>query len=167
MKHVLLTGEKGIGKSTLVQRVVSLLGVEPGGFITRFDDRSRESKRLLIGDGRDMREVVQVSSGEPPRVFNDVFESYGSELVTRSAGFVLMDECGRFEARAEKFTACVRQRLDGDVPVLCVVQRVDKPCWLNELLTHPNAWVVEVTASNRDELVDELVRHFEREGIAK
>lgn len=167
MKHVLLTGEKGIGKSTLAGRVVSLLGVSPGGFITRFDHRFAESKRLFLGDGRDMREVARVANGEPPVVFSDVFDAYGSELVNGQADFVLMDECGRFESRAETFKGCIYRRLDGDVPVLGVVQKVDKPSWLDALLAHPNAWVIEVTQSNRDQLLDVLAEHFRQGGTQR
>lgn len=68
-----------------------------------------------------------------------------------------MDELGPKEVQAEKFRTSVLQALDGDVPILGVLQKANSP-FLSNVLEHPQVEVVEVTLQNREHLAPAL-RH--------
>jgi len=54
-KHILLTGKPGVGKTTVIKKIVPLLGVDAGGFYTeeiRVMDR-RMGFRIVTLDGKD------------------------------------------------------------------------------------------------------------------
>ncbi len=160
MTHIILTGERHVGKTTLARRVTEALQIAPGGFVTRLSDRDRLDRTLLIGDGVDMRPVAEYQDNYPSVVYADVFAGYGCELLARPARLIYMDELGRLEGRAQPFRDAVLRAFDGDVPVLAIVQKVDRASWLDRVLAHPKVRVVQVTIQNRDALADELVLYY-------
>ena len=41
-KHILLRGERGVGKSTLIRRLLEASDLQPGGFYTKMDKNPGE-----------------------------------------------------------------------------------------------------------------------------
>lgn len=163
IRHVLLCGGLGVGKSRLIERVVRALGWPAAGFVTRFDRRESPDRRLMIGWEGEMRPAVLFEGGQPVHILNEVFDVYGTQLLARKCALRIMDECGRFERGAQAFQRAVQAALDDlDTPVLGVVRRLDAPSWLDALRAHPNACMVEVRVDNRDALVSELTEYFLR-----
>ena len=64
---------------------------------------------------------------------------------------LLMDELGPAESGAKKFCEAVLAALDGDLPVLGVLQKADTE-FLRAVAGHPRVRLVTVTVENRDEL---------------
>jgi nucleoside-triphosphatase len=62
-----------------------------------------------------------------------------------------MDELGPAESGAKKFCEAVLAALDGDLPVLGVLQKADTE-FLRAVAGHPRVRLVTVTVENRDEL---------------
>ena len=76
----------------------------------------------------------------------------------RGGGEVLvMDEIGPAERQAKAFCEAVLQALDGDIPILGVLQKGDYPLFA-AIEAHPNVRLVEVTKENRHRLAAELRR---------
>lgn len=157
-EHLFLTGEKGVGKSTLVKhlaegrrvcgfRTVRVQGVLP-----------RPSVHLLPAAGG-------VPSAENLLFFcgafsPEKFDTLGVDaLADRCGEVLLMDELGPAESGAEKFTSAVLSALDGGLPVLGVLQQADTP-FLRAVADHPRVRVVTVTAENRDGLYRTLPEVF-------
>lgn len=148
--HLFLTGEKGVGKSTLIDHL--LTDRTPCGFRTRRVEGvlSRPSVHLLtVPDTTPTADNLLFYCGafSPER-----FDTLGvAALESRSGDVLLMDELGPAESGAEKFTAAVLAALDGELPILGVLQQADTP-FLRAVARHPRVRLVTVTPQNRDVL---------------
>ncbi len=163
--HVLITGPRGVGKSTLVRRLTAELGMPLFGFETKKEAAGDDS---LPGDPIYIREAgaARQSGGELlgycrercVSVDTAAFDRFASRLCrpVPPGHLVVMDELGVMESGAEEFCAAVLALLDGDAPVLAVVK--DKhPPFLDAVRAHPKCRAFYVTEDNRDALFDEIL----------
>ena len=60
-----------------------------------------------------------------------------------------MDELGAAEAGAEAFRTAILQALEGDIPILGVLQKADTELF-HLVAEHPRVRLVEVRKENRD-----------------
>jgi nucleoside-triphosphatase THEP1 len=163
-RHILLTGERGIGKSTIIHRYCGMLGFVPGGFLTLPRNPSEDGGDSIYimpytraGDSEDAWEVA-VRRGNAAGVvaYPEVFDRKGVEILKKSKGaaLIVLDELGFMENKALLFQAEVLEILDGDTPVLGVVKsamvKKTDTAFLNAVRTHPAVKVIEVTAANRE-----------------
>ncbi len=166
IRHIFLTGEKQVGKSTLWRKALAQSGIAPGGFQTL--------EYLVNGCFRGYR--LHSLGRTPAELGNDVpisvflrrglhlavpgsFDSFGTELLRlalEDGGYVLMDELGTFEQDAPAFRQAVVDCLDSDCHVLGVLQRADSP-FLDEILNRADVLVFTVTQENRNDLVQPLL----------
>ncbi len=168
-KHLFLTGEIQVGKSTVIQRwLAAHPGLRVGGFRTVPGRRGRDGADTVhivpaVSECPLTREnCVLMRRGRRPYMkitsCNEVFDQLGVALLQNAAGcsVILMDEIGIQEELAFQFHAAVLERLDGDTPVLGVVR--SKPGTLTDAVrAHPNVEVVTVTEENRNEIFRELM----------
>lgn len=163
VKHLFLTGEKGVGKSTLLRRLLDRTGRTPGGFLT--------VKAEGVFPGRVSLHLLRFGTGEAPGPENFLFfcdappesgeaarfDRLGCAALAAGQGaeLIVMDELGPREAEARLFHAAVLRALDGDTPVLGVMQRAESP-FLRQVAAHPRVRLVEITADNRDAAVYSL-----------
>ena len=163
-KHIFLTGEKQVGKSTAVQRFLRLWPGRADGFLTVSE--LREGGRTLYvssPDGRRRSLAARMSRGGP-RVLSrpEAFEELGVSLLEESGGpetITLMDEIGFLEASLPRFPAAVLARLDRPEPVLGVLRLDDNPL-LRAVAEHPSVTVLTVTEENRDGLPELRLDRF-------
>lgn len=158
--RIFLTGEKQIGKSTVLRRTVELLGAVPGGFYTRYwETEAGRSLRLCTPWAQDSTvqdEVACWENGRPvPRV--ERFDALGARRVRScpEADFLIMDELGFLEADAVEFRRAVLDTLDGERPVLGVIRK-GLPGWTADVARHPGVELITVTEENRDALPAQL-----------
>ncbi|MGN1004529.1 MAG: nucleoside-triphosphatase [Oscillospiraceae bacterium] len=163
--HIFLTGDVQVGKSTVIQKVISGLNLSIGGFRTGFGpNRGQPDRQVYLWDAGgepvyDEDHVVVRFSNRAPEVLIDRFNTLGVDILRqarqRQAGLILMDECGRFEGKAAAFQAEIFAALEGTTPVLGVV-RQGFHGWLDDLRSHPRVTLLPVTADNRDVLPDQI-----------
>lgn len=164
--HIFLTGNVQVGKSTVLQRVLSSLRVPVGGFCTGFDEQRDQSDRwLYMWDASEppvkdeLHRVVRFADDKPD-VLISRFDEIGGGSLRRAresgAQFIVMDECGRLERHAEIFKQEVLTTLDGDIPVLGVV-RQGYSGWLDEIRNHPKVTLLTVTEENREDLPGQIL----------
>ncbi|MDR0904827.1 MAG: nucleoside-triphosphatase [Oscillospiraceae bacterium] len=169
-KHIFLTGEIQVGKSTAIRKFLANTGKSADGFLSHIvevDSAQPELGRELYLARFDT-ERGETDSRLAARVrfpnfevYTDVFDGHGAELL-RSAGareLIIMDELGRMEEDAEAFKAAVFARLDGGQPVLGVVKMVETP-FLDAVRAHPNVEIITVTEQNRDDVPRLLEKLF-------
>lgn len=165
-RHIFLTGEKRVGKSTLWKKVLQHSEITPSGFQTL--------EYLINGCFRGYR--LHGLGRTPAELGNDVpisvflrrglhlavpgsFDSFGTELLRlalEDGGYILMDELGSFEQDAAAFRQAVVDCLNGNCHVLGVLQKADAP-YLEEILNRSDVKVFTVTLDNRDALVEPLM----------
>ena len=168
MTHVLIVGAQGVGKSTLINKVLEALGRPVSGF---------QTKKEATGADENLRNPVYIHVPGQPRHYTEenllgysavgkgftitqgVFDRY-ADVVRRPVaenGVILFDEIGFMEAREKEFCAAILERLDGNIPVIAAVKsRTDVP-FLNAVRAAPRAEVFYITPSNREELFERLL----------
>ena len=93
--------------------------------------------------------------GGDPRRFDDL--GCAALADTAGCGLLVMDELGPHEAEAVRFQAAVFRALEGDIPILGVLQQAESE-FLHRIARHPQVTVLTVTEENRDALLPELLR---------
>lgn len=155
-KHLFLTGEKGVGKSTLLQRALVGCQGRVGGFRTLRTDAFLQGGWSVHLFGSEEDPVPSADNllficGGPQDDTSARFDRLGCRALQRSAGcsLLVLDELGPHEARATAFRRAVLALLDGDTPVLGVLQAPAAAFW-PEVLRHPEVELLEVTRQERD-----------------
>lgn len=156
MTHLLLTGQKGAGKSTLIRGLLAEETGRLGGFFTvrheggvyllpAAKERTFTPESLLFRCGH---------GGDPAR-----FDDLGCAALADTAGcrLLVMDELGPHEEAALRFQAAVFRTLDGSTPILGVLQQAQSQ-FLDRIARHPRVTVLTVTEENRNTLAAELRR---------
>lgn len=164
-KNVLITGRPGVGKTTLIRRVLGALAVDAGGFYTH-EIRERGARvGFAITDLRGASGILaHVDRRGGYRVGkygvnSEDLERIGipavREAVLRSR-LVVMDEIGRMELCSRAFQDAVLEALGSPVPVLGTIQD-RKNSFLDAVRARDDVEIVRVDEANRDRLVEDLV----------
>lgn len=161
---IFLTGARQIGKSTVVDRVLTQLQCSVGGFRTAFADAEHTQLQLVsIATGE--RETVMCRDGNGARtVYAQGFDTLGVSALLGDADLLVADELGFLEEEAHAFQSAVLRALDGDTPMLGVL-RQDKNGWLDAVRSHPRVLLLTVTAENRDSIPDEILEMLAKPGL--
>jgi nucleoside-triphosphatase len=162
---LLLTGNPGVGKTTVLMKTVSALkgkGYCVGGMI------SREARE---GGTRVGFEILDLSSGRRGwlahvkqkagpqvgkyRVNMEDLNSIGAQAVTaalENCDVVAIDEVGPMELFSAKFKEVARKALESRKPVLAVVHWKATDKIINEAKSREDSETFTVTQENRDKL---------------
>ena len=168
MKHLFLTGEIGVGKSTLLRRLLAeLSGLRLGGFYSvKVADVPGALGSVYLAPPEtepvctaEYRILVRGGPGKPPERWPQVFETAGLSLLrdAEKADLILMDELGKAEAAAPRFCGRVLELLAGETPVFGVLRLEGETPLQRAVRSHPQVELVRVTAQNRDELAPLLL----------
>lgn len=155
--HLFLTGRKGVGKSTLVRKLLATYQGRLGGFFTVKTQcvvPGQTTVHLLRADRNEIpsRENLLFCCGRRDQSAAGRFDVLGcAALAIPSPELWVMDELGPHEEQAADFCRVVEAILDGPVPVIGVLQQADA-AFLRRVAAHPRVQVVEVTEENRDDL---------------
>ena len=156
MTHLFLTGQKGVGKSTLIRGLLAEETGRLGGFFTV----RHEGGIYLLPAAKEQAFIPEnflfrCGHGIDPARFDDL----GCVALADTAGcrLLVMDELGPHEEAALRFQAAVFRTLDGSIPILGVLQQAQSQ-FLDRVARHPHATVLTVTEENRDTLAAELRR---------
>lgn len=154
--HVFLTGEKHIGKSTLREKVLDRYEGNAAGFLTvrtnEFlgDSYSVHMFRMgenAIADADNLLFVCGKQSAYISQRFNDL--GCRALAACTDCSLLVMDELGPHEADAALFHEAVLQRLNGDIPILGVLQAPAEAFW-PDIVKHPKVHILEITEENRE-----------------
>lgn len=162
--NLLLTGRPGVGKTTVVERVVKNLSMPAGGFYTREirEGRRRVGFRLATWDGKSgIMSHVRFDTpyrvgkyGVDIRVIDKIGVPAIQEAMT-SGNIIVIDELGRMELFSETFQETVWKALERKLPLLGVIQERPHP-FLNRVRKRPDVELIPVNIENRNTLVDQL-----------
>lgn len=169
MKHLFLTGEKQVGKSTLLRQLMEEKRLDCTGFETRPFYENGERKGFVLHGRVDMPAfendcIVSVRIAQRKSVpVLPVFEENGVSILRQSLGstspYLLMDELGKLEAQAGSFCQQVLDCLDGEKRVIGVLQQCESPL-IKAIRDRGDVEIVTVTQENRDSLLEELLTRF-------
>jgi nucleoside-triphosphatase len=167
MKHIFLTGEIQVGKSTAIRAFLAKSRLSADGFLThivrsdgngalhlaRFDTERGETDDVVAA------RFVDLTVGF--EIFGEVFNTQGAEFVETSGqrDLIIMDELGTMEADSPLFISAVLAKLDGTAPILGVLKKREHQ-FLDAVKNHRNVEVIMVDEHNRDEIPTLLTERF-------
>ena len=168
--HIFLTGEKQVGKSTIIKKYLAKSGKSADGYITYWtpevnDKQDLQDLRLApfnTGLQRVKSHIVaQRNDGRmiKPENIAGVFDLHGCDILSKSGkkDLIIMDELGFLEAEAIVFQGAVMRLIDSSKPILGVIKPIRSE-FLDKIRAHPNVELVEVTVENRDEVLNQLLK---------
>ena len=169
-KNMVLTGPPGCGKTTIVRRVVgSLQNRRLAGFYTQeICQHGQRAGFAAVGPDGQLVTLAHVDFRGKNRVGR-----YGVDLASFDAivhkelgrsfeevDLFVIDEIGKMECLSAVFIETVARLLDSPVNVLATVA-VKGGGFIAEAKARHDVETITVTAANRHNLPDELVRRFQ------
>ncbi len=163
--NILLTGTPGVGKTTVIRRVLDPLeGVRVGGFFTEAIEEGGRRTGFALADLNGPRGIlasVKLSSG--PRVSKyrvnvpDMVAIGVPALLNalERADLIVCDEIGRMELFCREFQDVIVRCLDSTKPLLGTIQ-ARRNGFLDAVRAREDVDVVRVTPGNRDGLPGQL-----------
>jgi nucleoside-triphosphatase len=168
--NLLLTGKPGVGKTTVIQKILSRLGRAASGFTTQeirrgglrvgFSIRAVDTGQEGVLAHVDIRSSCRVGKYG---VDVDEMERVGVSALRRaivSGNLIVMDEIGRMENYCSAFQRAVGDALDAHGDVLGTLQMRSTP-FLDGIRRRPDVMVRQVTEQNRDRLPAQLAAFLE------
>ena len=163
-KNILLTGPPRIGKSTLIEKIVSRLERPVTGFLTREikQKRRRVGFSIVTLDGKTGLLAHQDIKGRPRVGKYGVDIEQIDKLAVPSMRpldantIVIIDEIGKMECFSALFRETLVQVLDSENPVIASIALYGPP-FIQDIKTRSDIFLIEVTEKNRNALVEELL----------
>jgi nucleoside-triphosphatase len=168
---LLLTGTPGVGKTTVVMKVVDSLrakGYQVGGMVSR-EVRSngvRVGFELIdLASGRSGW-LARVDAGTGPsvgkyRVNLGDLESIGANAIICAAEkceVVVIDEIGPMELFSESFSEAVQRAVNGAKLVIAVVHQSTRNNLIDSVKNRPDAELFRVTVDNRSTFAEVITK---------
>lgn len=164
-KHIILTGKPGVGKTSVIKKIIPILGGEAGGFFTeeiKEMDR-RMGFRIVTLDGEDgVLAHVDCSSNFKVgkyRVDLDSFERVAipaMENAIKNKSIIVVDEIGKMELFSMKFKELVKTILEGEKPLLGVVKEEDD-AFTAAIKKRGDVTLIPVNYENRESLAGKVL----------
>jgi nucleoside-triphosphatase len=160
MSKIFLTGRPGVGKTTVIMKVVDGFRGRAGGFYTQEIRKGnlREGFQIRTLDGRDGI-LAHVSHCGPFRVGRygvdvDAFDGIALpslEKALKTDELLVIDEIGKMELFSRRFRTLIQKVLASDRGILGVIhQRIDP--FTQRIRQWPTVEVWTVTEANRNSL---------------
>ena len=161
--HILIVGSNGVGKSTLIRRLLKTVSLPVCGFYTKKEAPAcaGSAEPVYIHGVSGERTYTQdnlvgTCTDHRSTRFPEAFERAAHYLRGIPAGsIVVMDELGVMESDAPAFCAAVLQCLDGDNLVIASVRDKKSP-FLDRVRAHPKAKCFFIRPENADALFLEV-----------
>lgn len=161
-RKVFLTGKPGVGKTTIVERVVSMLrskGFKIGGMVTFEVREGGVRKGFMVTDiltGK--KGVLAWVGGSGPKIgkytvnLKDLEEIgvNAIKLALADADIVVVDEVGPMELFSDNFRSITKALIKADKPVIGVVHYKVKDPLIESIKKNPDVKVFEVSVENRE-----------------
>lgn len=169
--HALIVGRRGVGKSTLIHRVLQELGRSVSGYETKKEDALADAEHGIpvyiyeAGACRQRSEenLLGCCRDGAVSVRTEAFDRYARKLAAQQAGeIILLDEIGFMETKSSAFCRTIMELLDGRTPVLAAVKDKDIP-FLEAVRTHPHVRCFLITEANRDALYEEVLTFMKQQ----
>lgn len=164
--HVLIVGARGVGKSTLIRKLLQELNKPLFGFETKKENSLADDalgSPVYIYDAGTVHlqtpeNLVGYCKNKCFATMKEAFDRYASKLrlPVPKDHVVVLDELGFMEATSEDFCSAVLALLDGNAPVIAAVKDKDVP-FLQAVRSHPRCKCFHITEENRDELYPEIL----------
>ncbi|MGB9597979.1 MAG: NTPase [Candidatus Poribacteria bacterium] len=161
VKNILITGNPGVGKTTLIHRLISKLNVPVGGFYTS-EIRDENGKRIgfkitsLDGNEGIMASVDFISKNKVSRYGVDVetIDKIGVNAIEASIKnnkIIVIDEIGKMELFSKRFQDITIQAFDSSLIVIGTISAKDN-AFTKKIKERQDVKMVTLTRQNFNEI---------------
>ena len=169
-RKIFLTGERDVGKTTIITKFLKETKLNVGGFNTVIGGLSLDEECDYVyiipyGEELDVNQSKPVASRainvHNITTFPEIFDTEGKRILSESKDteLIIMDELGFMESEALEFQQEVLSFLDSNLPVLGVI-KPKKNVFLDSVRDHDAVEIIEVTEDNRNEICSTLQKIF-------
>lgn len=171
MKNILLTGRPGVGKTTLILKVLGSLNLNSRGFYTR--EIKKGNVRLgfeIVEIGGSKRDVfAHIGFEKIHRVGRygvniSMLEEIGVEAIKKGIeekSLIVIDEIGKMELYSKSFREAVILALNSPSPVLATIT-TSPLSFAKDIKQRKDVSILEITRDNRDKLSEEIIKPFHK-----
>ncbi|MBN2794113.1 MAG: hypothetical protein JXR88_01805 [Clostridia bacterium] len=158
---IILTGERGVGKSTILQKVIEELALKPVGFKTNKVDLISNSKVFispyLEALNMDQHLCVAILEKNNRISFPNDFDAFAlNHLDLDPQTWMVMDEIGFLESDAMLFKNKIISLFNSEQKILAVVKE-HPDLFLKALLEIKETKVYHVTSENREKIYSDII----------
>lgn len=160
LMNILLTGRPGIGKTTLIKKLIDVTSLSKGGFYTEEirEGGKRVGFSLMTLDGKKST-LASIKIKSPYRVGKysvdvDSFEAIGVEAIRKAMPtkkLIIIDEIGKMELFSQKFRDVVIQALNTGGVVATI--KKGRSGFIDGIKSRRDVRLLEVNLENRDTLL--------------
>jgi len=169
-KNILITGLPGVGKTTLVKKLVEeLKQFHPVGFYTEEirEEGTRKGFELISLDGR--RGLLSHTDIQSPhrvgkyKVDVKGFEAFLTSipLLNRSTRLIVIDEIGKMECYSDQFKNLLKEILDSEKWVIATIALKGSGI-IEEIKKRKDVKLFEITQRNRNSLLPDILSEVEK-----
>ncbi len=161
--NILITGTPGIGKTTLIKKIINSMRLSKSGFYTGEirEGKERTGFSLTTLDGKEST-LASIKIRSPYRVGKygvniDSIEKIGVESIRKAIageGVIIIDEIGKMELHSGKFRDIVLEALNTGRVIATMGK--GSSGYMDEIKNRKDAKLLEINAKNRDTLLDEI-----------
>lgn len=182
MEKLLLSGEPGVGKSTVLSKLYEKYPLQIVGVIAR-DLRDAQNGRLGFSSGPldnpTLLTIAHVTNTSTSRVgkygvdlqaLDSVADLLASQLdvAQKEAKVLIFDEVGLMQSYSEKLRKQIENVLKSNVPVVMAIKQDDSSSeWLKSIKTMQVTRLITITEESRDEVLNELSRYIDEYTLVK
>ncbi|MBC7222507.1 NTPase [Candidatus Bipolaricaulota bacterium] len=162
-----VTGHPGVGKTTLVKRVLAAVPLKAGGMITEEIRKCGYRVGFLLRDVATGKEGLLAHRHHCTgpefgkyRICLQDLEEIGAAAIERAvveAELIVIDEVGPMELQSPRFISAVEKALASQKHLLVTVHRASNH-HLAYRIRHEVDQLIRLTKSNRDEKIREVIR---------
>jgi len=173
MKNILICGPPGVGKTTLVKKILKNINLRAGGFYTEeIKENNRRVGFKIISLDNQEGILAHISIKGTKRVGRygvniDDLEGIGVKSLDRAPkneDLVIIDEIGKMETFSDKFKEKVLACLNSEKFVLATIG-IGGDKYISRIKERDDVTVFKMNRENRDELRDKVLSLILKENL--
>ncbi|PRR77165.1 Nucleoside-triphosphatase THEP1 [Clostridium liquoris] len=170
MYNIFLTGEKGIGKTTIINKILSRINCEADGYTVK-PIIEGTLKHFYITSIKDDAKKALMATGDTTKrkiinIYGDSLNKFGTELVNNSVNtkdIIILDEIGFIESKCSNFKNSIINALNSNKIVIGVLKEFNGD-FINSIKKREDVILFTVSEKNRDELPGVILNILTRRG---